>query len=105
MNLKQTMVMVVATVLAVVTSWGQVEVISEPGSGELGEARTLDQEAQAIIKQAPDDEAKLTAIRALVATNSAQSNWLAEAEAKVLTKLGEEEQAVEAAKRISEPES
>lgn len=91
-------------VAVVATTHAQVKVGSELTLGDLGETPTLDAETQAVIKEAPDDEAKLAAIQSLVATNVAQSNWVADAEARVLTKLGQEAAAVDAAKRISEPD-
>lgn len=100
------MTMIGAALLVAVTVFGQVA-----GQGELGgalkppvENLQFDGATQAAVRNAPDNDAKLTAIRALTPTTPAQSNWLASMEAMVLADQGHEEEAVAAARRISDPE-
>jgi hypothetical protein len=101
------MTMIGAILVVAVTVSGQVV-----GQGELGGAALkppvenlqFDGTTQAAVRNAPDNDAKLAAIRALTPTTPAQSNWLANMEAMVLADQGQEEEAVAAARRISDPE-
>jgi hypothetical protein len=104
MKLKQIAV-IGAALMVVATVRGQIAENPDPAPiGEVVENRPFDGSAKATVYSAPDDAAKLAAIRALTPTTRIQSNWVAAMEATVLTDQGQEVQAVEAARRITEPE-
>lgn len=97
--------LMVATLAVAVTVRGQLaENLETQPIGQAVENLPFDGSTKATIYNAPDTTAKLAAIRALTPTTRIQSNWVASMEASVLTDQGQEEQAVAAARRITEPE-